>query len=315
VEGKLRVLRYLPTRISLGQRPWLIHAVTYVLTQSWFAARLPGLVRCRGASLVHFHTRYGGGPFYTSLKRCGVPVIADLHDKMTAPRELTGVADRLLSCGEGVRRFAVDGGFPANRVILIPIPFEPPPMPSPAQVGAARQRYGLGADRYLLFVGDITHNKGVYELLEGFRLWRSKHPEVRLVLAGTNREGERFLGQIGDRSEATYLGHIPHRDVLPLMRGAEVLVLPSRSEGLPRVILEALAVGTRVLCPPGIPEFERYLSHWVLPRVHADDIAEMLEPIWRDPQIPSYPFSEHRLDLVVEALAGIYGEVVTGESH
>jgi glycosyltransferase involved in cell wall biosynthesis len=243
-----------------------------------------------------------------------VPVIADLHDKMTDPRELTGLADRLLSCGEGVRRFAVEGGFPPERVVLIPIPFERPPTPSPAQVGAARQRYGLGADPYLLFVGDITYNKGVYELLEGYRRWRSEHPDVRLVLAGTNREGERFLGQIDGQTEIAYLGHAPHGDVLPLMRGAEMVVLPSRSEGLPRVILEALAVGTRVLCPPGIPEFQRHLSHWVLPRVHADDVSGMLERIWRDPQVPSYPFSEHGLELVVAALAGVYG-TLEGGSH
>jgi len=130
-EGKLKVLRYLPTRISLPQRPWLMHAITYVLTQAWFAAYLPGLVRRWEVDLVHFHTRYGGRLFYSAVRRSGVPVIADLHDKMTDPLQLVGVADQLLCCSEGVRRFALEGGFPAERLALIPIPFDLPAVPPP----------------------------------------------------------------------------------------------------------------------------------------------------------------------------------------
>ena len=311
-EGKLRVLRYLPTRISLPQRPWLIHAVTYVLTQLWFAACLPRLVQRCGASLIHFHTRYGGRFFYASLRRSRVPVIADLHDKMTDPLQLTGVADRLLCCGEGVRRFALDGGFPAERTVLIPIPFEPLAVPPPDRVAAVRRRYGLGTARYLLFVGDITYNKGVYDLLDAFGRWRVEHADVQLILVGTNREGERFTSRIESDEGVVYLGHIPHGDVAHLMRGADILVLPSRSEGLPRVILEALALGTKVICPPRIPEFERYLAPYVLPRVHVECILEMLDKVWQDAGSPSYPFAEHRLPRVVEKLAKVYEEVVGG---
>ena len=309
-EGKLKVLRYLPTRISLPQRPWLIHAVTYVLTQAWFAADLPALVRRRGVDLVHFHTRYGGRLFYSALRRSGVPVIADLHDKMTDPLQLVGIAVQMLCCGEGVRRFVLEGGFPAERLALIPIPFDLPAVPPPDQVAATRRRYGIGAKRYLLFVGDITYNKGVYDLLDAYRRWRVGHAEVQLVLVGTNREGERFLIQVEAEKGVTYLGRIPHGDVLPLMRGAGMVVLPSRSEGLPRVMLEAVALGTKVICPPGIPEFDEHLSSYVLPRVDVDGICKMLGEVWEGAYLPTYPFSEHRLDRVVGRLAEAYGEAV-----
>ena len=309
-EGKLRVLRYLPTRISLPQRPWLIHAITYVLTQAWFAAHLPALVRRWEVDLVHFHTRYGGRLFYSALRRSGVPVIADLHDKMTDPLQLVGIAVQMLCCGEGVRRFVLEGGFPAERLALIPIPFDLPAVPPPDQVAATRRRYGIGAKRYLLFVGDITYNKGVYDLLDAYRRWRVGHAEVQLVLVGTNREGERFLIQVEAEKGVTYLGRIPHGDVLPLMRGAGMVVLPSRSEGLPRVMLEAVALGTKVICPPGIPEFDEHLSSYVLPRVDADSIYEMLGKVWEGDNRPTYPFSEHRLNQVVGRLAEAYGEAV-----
>ena len=143
-EGKLRLLRYLPCRVSLPQRRWLGHAVIYLLTQVWFAIRLPRLVQHHRVDLIHFHTRYRGRLLYTVLRRSRVPVIADLRDKMADPARLLDVADRLLCCGEGVKRFAVGGGFPAERTILISIPFTPPEIPSPEQVSAAQQHYIWG---------------------------------------------------------------------------------------------------------------------------------------------------------------------------
>jgi len=313
VQGKLRLLRHLPTRVGLTQHRWLAQAVTYVLTQFWFVARLPGLVHRYGLNLIHFHTRYRGRLFYFALRRSGgVPVLADLRDKMTDPARLVGVADWLLCCGEGVQRFAIEGGFPAERTVLIPIPFTPPEIPSPEMVSDVRRRYGLGDGSYLLFVGDITCNKGVYDLLEAYRCWRLGHPQVRLVFAGPDREGERFLSQVRQTVGVIYLGHVPHRDALTLMRGAEIVALPSRSEGLPRVILEAVALGTRVVCPPGIPEFERHLSHFVLPGVSAEAIAETLERVWSLKSPPSYPLFRHSVGRVVERLAQVYCDVQEG---
>ena len=304
-EGKLRVLRYLPNRISLQQRRWALHAATYVWTQLWFATRLPGLVQHERIDLIHFHTRYRGRLFYASLRRSGVPVLADLRDKMTTPAHLADTADRLLCCGEGVQRFATEGGFPADRAVLIPNAFDPPDIPSPAQVSETCRQYGL-TEPYLLFVGDITYNKGVYDLVEAYEHWKVEHPQVQLVYAGTNREGTRFLSRIERAPGVTYLGHIPRRDVLSLIRSAEILLLPSRSEGLPTVILEAVALGTKVVCPPGIPEFERHLPQFVLPTVSEGAILEKLNAVWHLNQAPSYPLFEHSRDRVVEELAEVY---------
>jgi glycosyltransferase involved in cell wall biosynthesis len=309
-EGKLRLLRYLPVRVSQPQHGWLAHAVTYVLTQVWFAACLPGIVQRHRVELIHFHTRYRGRLFYAALRHSRVPVIADLRDKMTDPARLVSVADWLLCCGEGVQQFAIEEGFPAERTVLIPNAFVPPDIPSSELISSARQRYRLGDGPYLLFVGDITCNKGVYDLLEAYQRWRPGHAQVQLVFVGANREGKHFLEQVRRTVGATYLDYVPHRDVLILIRGAEIVVLPSRSEGLPTVILEAVALGTRVICPPGIPEFERHLPQFVLPAVDAGSIVQMLNTVWRYNGLSSYPLSDHSVRRVVEDLAGVYSEVI-----
>lgn len=314
-QGKLRLLRYLPTRVSLPRSHWVTHAATYVLVQLWFATRLSRLVQDHRVGLVHFHTRYRGKQFYAALRRSGVPVLADLRDKMTDPARLADVADRLLCCGEGVQRFAVERGFPAERTELVPIPFTPPGIPPAEQVFEIRKRHSLGDRPYLLFVGDITYSKGVYDLLDGYQRWKTKHPQVQLVLVGTNRDGERFVSRARRTVGATYLGHVPHGDVLALMRGAEIVVLPSRSEGLPRVILEAVSLGTKVLCPPEIPEFERHLADFSLPRSGAYAIGETLDNVWRSRELPSYPLSKHRAQLVVSDLVRMYSVTAEGEAR
>lgn len=310
-DAGVRVLRCLPARIAGVQRQWPVHAASYLLTQLWFALRLPCVARRCKADLVHFHTRYRGPLFRDALRRCRLPVIADLHDKMSHPEALAHVADRLLCCGQGVQEFAVAGGFPRARTELVPLPFTPPVAASPQAVLEVRERHGLGNARYLLFVGDITRNKGVYELLEAHRQWRMRQLEVALVLAGPNREGSRFLERLRRAEGAVYLGPVPHHDVLALMQGAEVVLLPSRSEGLPRVILEAVALGRRVVCPPGVPEFEHHLPEYALPDVSTEAILHVLENIWGRGDTPQYPFATHQVDHAVDKMVSVYADVTS----
>jgi glycosyltransferase involved in cell wall biosynthesis len=158
----------------------------------------------------------------------------------------------------------------------------------------------------LLFLGDITYNKGVYDLLLAYNEWKLGHPQVQLIYAGSDREGERFKAEVAQVSGARYLGRVPHGDAFALMRGAEIVALPSRSEGLPRVILEAVALETKVICPPGIPEFEEHLPASVLPTVSPEAILHALDELWYSRESPSYPFYRHKIGKVVDVIALAY---------
>ncbi|MCP4422729.1 MAG: glycosyltransferase family 4 protein [Chloroflexi bacterium] len=302
----LNILRRLPTRVSVPRRalPW--HALSYVRTQLWFWHQLPRLVRKYKIDIIHFHTRYQGRLFYRTLQRCSVPVLADLRDKMSDPEQLTAVSHQLLCCGIGVRHFAIEGGFPAQRINLIPVPFHAPTPLSASALTALRQQYDVEDGRFILFVGDMTFNKGVYELLSAFAQWQTTHPDVKLLMVGTNREGDVFLKRVTAVSNIHFLGHIPHTHVLGLIQAAQMLLLPSRSEGLPRVILEAISLGTKVICPPNIPEFDQTIPQSILPVVEATALATIMEKVWHDTSVPAYPLQNHTVDKVVEELTAVY---------
>ena len=308
--GKLTVLRLLPTRIARPQRVYPIHAATYTLNQAWFITQLSRLVQMRGVDLVHFHTRYASGLFPAAVRRCSVPTVADLRDKLAEPAKLAGMADRLICCCEGVYQFALAGGFPPDRADLVPLSFTPPASPTCAQIQQVRDTYGIGNAPYLLFVGDVNENKGVLDLLQAYSQWRSAHPDVALVVVGVNRLGKAFQNQVNATEGATYLGSMSRETVLALMSSAEMVVLPSRSEGLPRVILEAMALGRKVVAPPHIPEFNRHIPEFVLPQVDVATLVETLERVWLLDHTPSFPFSPYCLTDVVDGVIATYAAAI-----
>jgi glycosyltransferase involved in cell wall biosynthesis len=118
------------------------------------------------------------------------------------------------------------------------------------------------------------------------------------------------MDQVARANDVFYVGHVPHQDALALMRGAEIVIMPSRSEGLSRVILEAVSLGVKVICPPDIPEFEQHLPAFVLPEVSASAIAAALEKVWADNTRPSYPLSDHTIARVVTQLLETYRDTL-----
>jgi glycosyltransferase involved in cell wall biosynthesis len=114
-------------------------------------------------------------------------------------------------------------------------------------------------DDYILYIGNLKKEKGVIELLRGFAAISEKHPTLKLLYAGPgNLRGEissqaKYL-TISDK--VILLGSVDHDQLPELISQARVLALPSYNEGVPNVVLEAMACGIPVLVSNvgGIPE-------------------------------------------------------------
>jgi glycosyltransferase involved in cell wall biosynthesis len=132
-----------------------------------------------------------------------------------------------------------------KRVTVIPNPFVPPPPapPADAQDAVADPRPTL------LAVGRLHHDKGFDILLEAFRLLGDEHPEWRLTVLGEGEERAR-LEALRDRLELAGRVSLPGRvkDPYTFMRRASLFVLPSRAEGFPLALCEALACGLPAVC-------------------------------------------------------------------
>lgn len=119
----------------------------------------------------------------------------------------------------------------------------------------ARERLGLPLDRkLLLFVGNLLVVKGLDVLMDAFIRLRSAEGAVGsdalLAVAGVGpmrRHIERCVSGAGLSAAVRLMGYLPRDEVVLWMNAADVLVLPSRNEGCPNVILEAFACGTPVV--------------------------------------------------------------------
>ena len=168
-------------------------------------------------------------------------------------RRLERMTQRL-ACGmvcvsEGVRRFSInEAGLSPNRLAVIPngIAVEP----YDRAIAVPKADLGLEEpSRVALFVGRMTEQKGVSRLLDAFAGIAAERPDWTLLLVGEGplrpelehkaREDSRLIGRV------RFVGR---RDDVPnLLKTADLLVLSSLWEGMPNVVLEAMAA-SRAVC-------------------------------------------------------------------
>jgi glycosyltransferase involved in cell wall biosynthesis len=118
-----------------------------------------------------------------------------------------------------------------------------------------------------LFIGEFRRLKGVDLLLDALASLRRSGRAVTLTIVGDGPDAEALRAQAAglDLTEAVrFAGYRPAREAFSLGR---ILVLPSRNESLPYVVLEAAAAGVPVIATRvgGIPEIFGPLSHRLVP--------------------------------------------------
>ncbi|MEZ4539454.1 MAG: glycosyltransferase [Chloroflexota bacterium] len=108
---------------------------------------------------------------------------------------------------------------------------------------AAARQFRLPAE--LLFVGELNEGKGVGRVLRVAQALRARGIPFRLRLLGDGPDRPRYEAWARDKglSEVSFLGWIPRAEVARYYAAAHFILLPSRSEGWPKVLSEAMAYG------------------------------------------------------------------------
>jgi len=115
----------------------------------------------------------------------------------------------------------------------------------------SRLKRKLATDRkIILFVGNLIKIKGVYTLLEAFRILSNSIPGLLLLLIGQGEEKENLESLAAsyhlDRN-IKFLGWLPQKDLPEIYNAADIFVLPSMTEGHSVALLEAMAVGLPIV--------------------------------------------------------------------
>lgn len=193
-------------------------------------------------------------------RAAGIRVIINSHHGTDAWRQAwargveratAGLADRIVTCSESVRRFAVEEvGLPPEKVVAIPNGISIRRFAARGQRSVVRASLGLAGDRPVL--GTVARldepDKGIAVLVSAMERVASRIPGAVCLVTGdgpSRRELEEKVLQRGLGERIRFLGM--RRDVPDLLQALDLYVQPSLREGFGLSTLEAMASGLPVI--------------------------------------------------------------------
>jgi len=250
--------------------------------------------------LVHIHSGFPTGPLGYWLKITqGIPYIMTLHggevpgflpeevgtlQDILAPatRVVWSAASSVIAVSEGLRDLSL------KAIPKVDIKVIPNGVDCQYFTPAERCREPDGPTR-LLFVGRVVRQKGLSYLLHALAHLKSQgvvHWRLRIVGDGPMRAPlEAQAAECGIADWVTFTGWLPFETIPDEMRGADLFVLPSIVEGMPLVLLQAMACGLPVLAtevPGSVDLVEPGGNGLLAPAKNPPALAEALAALLSD---------------------------------
>ncbi|MFE2723493.1 glycosyltransferase [Kitasatospora sp. NPDC059327] len=321
-------------------------AAAGALVQDWPARRSPGpsvaaeawrlrrIVRAAAPDMVHLHSAKAGLAGRLAI-RGAVPTVFQPHAWSFAAvdgalaaatlrweRYATRWAHRLLCVSVQERADGVAAGLHADWAV-VPNGVDVRHY-APAERRAARIALGLDLDAPLaVCLGRLSRQKGQDVLLDAWPEVLRLVPQARLALVGTGPEEARLAAAVRESAEPSRVrlaGEVA--DPRPWLAAADLVVLPSRWEGMALAPLEAMAAGRPVLLTdvPGarecLPPAERKLA--VVPPEDAAALATRMAEALSDPiecerrgaRLRDHAAGRHDVRSVVEQVDALYRDLL-----
>jgi glycosyltransferase involved in cell wall biosynthesis len=142
----------------------------------------------------------------------------------------------------------------------------------------------------VVFVGVLAFPKGVDVLLDAWPFVLANVPSAELVIAGhgpMDAALRRRVIRLGISESVEFVGHVPPIRLCQILDDSWCLVLPSRTEGLPRVVLEAMGRGRPVVASAvgGVPEtVDEGTTGHLVPASRPQPLAEAITKLLLDPE-------------------------------
>ncbi|RRA47319.1 glycosyltransferase [Acidipila sp. EB88] len=295
-------------------------------------------VRAHAPALIHAHFALDGAEAVPLAQALGIPLVVTLHGydvmcsdkthretrrgrRYLARREnLWRMAECFVCVSHAVRARALQQGFPADKLQVLPIGVRPEPCLRTLAPGDT-----------VLFVGRLVHKKGCAILLDAMLQVQRQLPHAKLRVAGDGPERRSLESKASALGLcAEFLGMRSAAEVRLEMQQARCLAAPSitaasgDAEGLPIVLCEALGMGLPVASTwhSGIPELIEHRVHGLLAREgDAATLAQhLVELCSNDSLVQSLReagyarIQQHfHLDRQTALLESLYDEAVAGQ--
>lgn len=256
-------------KADVALRPSAYVVTPLALTAWWRLIRR--VARQTAATILHAHWVVPGG-FLVAASGLRQPIIISLHGSdvfvaeanpvaRAAARRAFARAAWITACSDDLQRRAVALGAPAERTSVLPYGVDTKRFaPSHEARDAFRARQGISGDTPLVVAaGRLVRKKGFEYLIDAVARLQDRWPTIRLVLAGDGDLDAELRTRAAAKTTGDaviFLGARGQDDVATALAAADVAAVPSvrddagNVDGLPNIVLEALASGTPVVATP-----------------------------------------------------------------
>jgi len=224
--------------------------------------------------IIHSHASRGSiVGLATAATIFNLPIIYDCRDTGFRPQVVKiGPTPVWFSCASNIDQLLIDNGVPEDRILRLSVV-------NPNYVREYRHTQVPERRNEIIFIGSIVERKGIFSLLSAVEIIRERGVDVHLTVIGDGPAASEFdekcrQKEFGDH--VTRLGRLDHNETLHHLSDADILVLPSESEGVPRVLLEGQDVGTPVVATSvgGISDVIAHEENGMLTKQTPKSIAE-----------------------------------------
>jgi glycosyltransferase involved in cell wall biosynthesis len=247
--------------------------------------KLVNLMKAEKIDLLVSHDYKANFSGRYAARRCGVKQVAHFRGRTTEDKKvlLYNKLDNyvlrkipnVLVVSEKSREMVAAMGVDAERITVVPNGFDL----AKAVTNGDRNK-GDTEPIAMVAAGRFSSEKGYDILIEALALIKDELPAFRVDLYGEGPEEENLRSLVDRHGLADHIrfcGFVP--DLLPVFREADLMLLPSRSEGMPNVVLEAWSqhLGVVAAAVGGIPEMIRHGQNGLL--VKPEDSRDLADKI------------------------------------
>jgi glycosyltransferase involved in cell wall biosynthesis len=143
-------------------------------------------------------------------------------------------------------------------------------------------------ENYILYTGVLRARKGLFDLINCAEHVIKEHPDMKFLLSGRGpflKKLEQEVQLRGLQEKVVFLGYIDRRKLIEIYQNATIHVVPSHYEGLPTVLLEAMACGLPIVATDigGNNEvISSGVNGFLVPPKHPEEMAAVILRLLKD---------------------------------
>ena len=254
----------------------LPHTLGFVLARFGKKHRIPVVIRMTGDTFGEAHLVKG------RIKRLKKWF---LHEKLglSAYRNATVI----VPVGDNLKKSLLKKGLSEENILTIPQPFDtsrfqPVPVEKKTEL---KSQLGLRTDKKtILFAGRLSWLKGADRLLAIAEGVCQRSSEYQFCFAGDG-DFESVFNELFTSDQVKLVGNISNEKIADYYKAADLFIFPSRTEGLPNTILEAIACGLPIMAS-SVGEVPHYVSN------RSEKVEEYVDFIlggkWQSENVPKW---------------------------